>query len=202
MNRNDVSPGVWRYGLAVLIIIIGFAGFAGFMYQGVSIMHNDLIQMKAPGTAMLNLSEAGEYTVFYENRSFLDGNIYDTPEQIPDLHVSITEVATGSDLAVHASDESITYGLGDRSGRSIMAFEIIRPGLYQVNASYSKGKGENVVLAIGKGIAQGMLSSIIFSISALVFSIALAAVIVYITYKKRKTAFLKIEEEERMIRGG
>jgi hypothetical protein len=202
MNRNDVSPGIWYYGLAVLIIVIGFAAFAGFMYQGISNTQNDLVQMKAPGTVKLNLSEAGEYTIFYENRSFLNGSIYNTSEEVPNLHVSLKEMATGNDLAVHASEERLTYSLGERSGRSIMAFEVIRPGIYQVNASYSGSEREVVVLAIGKEIAEGMLSSIIFSIAAMVSSIALAAIIVYTTYRKRKTAFSKIEEEERMMIGG
>lgn len=202
MNRSDVSPGVWHYGLAVFIIIIGFAAFAGFMYQGILDIQNDLIQIKAPGTAKLNLSEAGEYTIFYENRSYLNGSIYSTADQLAKLHISLKEMATGSDLVVHAPDESITYSLGDRSGRSIMAFEILRPGIYQLNASFSTSEGEEVVLAIGKGIAQNMLSSIIFSIAALFSSIALAAIVVYTTYKKRKSAFSRIEEEERIMRGG
>lgn len=202
MNRNDVSPAAWYYGLAVLIIVIGFAAFAGFMYQGISNMQNDLLQMKAPGAAELNLSEAGEYTIFYENKSYLDGTVYNTEEEMPNLHVSLKEMATGNDLALHASNESLTYNIGDRSGRSIMAFEVARPGIYQLDASYSGGEGPQVVLAIGKGMAEGMLSSIIFSIAALISSIAIAAAIVYTTYRKRKKAFSKIAEEERMIRGG
>lgn len=202
MNRSDVSPGVWYYGLAVFIIIIGFAAFAGFMYQGISDIQNDLMQMKAPGTAKINLSEAGVYTIFYENRSYLNSSIYNTAEKMPNLHISMKEMATGSDLAVHAPDKSITYSLGDRSGRSIMAFDVIRPGVYQINASYFGSEGEEVVLAVGKGIEQGMMSSIIFSIAALISSIALAAIIVYTTYRERKTAFSRIEEEERMMRGG
>jgi len=202
MNRSDVSPGVWYYGLAVLIIIIGFAAFAGFMYQGILNIQNDLIQMKAPGTSMLNLSEAGEYTIFYENRSYLNGSIYSTADQMPKLHVSLKDMATGSDLVLHPPDESITYSLGDRNGRSVMAFDVIRPGVYQINASYFGSEGGEFVLAVGKGIEQGMLSSIIFSIAALISSIALAAIIVYTTYRKRKTAFSRIEEEERMMRGG
>lgn len=202
MNRNDVSPAVWYYGLAVLIIVIGFAAFAGFMYQGISNMQNDLLQMKAPGAAELNLSEAGEYTIFYENKSYLDGTVYNTEEEMPNLHVSLKEMATGNDLALHASNESLTYNIGDRSGRSIMAFEVARPGIYQLDASYSGGEGPQIVLAIGKGMAEGMLSSIIFSIAALISSIAIAAAIVYTTYRKRKKAFSKIAEEERMIRSG
>jgi len=202
MNKNDVSPTVWYYGLAVLIIVIGFAAFAGFMYLGISNMQNDLLQMKAPGAVEMNLSGAGEYTIFYENKSYLNGTIYNTDERMPGLHISLKEVATGDDLVVSAPNESLTYSIGDRSGRSIMVFEVARPGIYQVNASYPESEGPQVVLAIGKGMAEGMLSSIIFSIAALVSSIAIAAAIVYTTYRKRKKAFLMIEEEERQIRGG
>ena len=201
MNRNNVSPNIWYYGLAVLIIFIGFAAFAGFIYYGISDAQSGLLQMVAPAGADLFLSEPGEYIIFYENNSFINGKFYSTGEQIPGLEIRVREKATGLNLSTYPAKGSFTYSLGSRSGRSIMAFTALRAGIYQVNASYSGRAGPEVVLAIGKGMVEGIFSSIMISMAALFGSIAIAAAISYVTYRRRKEAFLKLEEEERLIRG-
>jgi hypothetical protein len=201
MNRNDVQPSIWYYGLAVLIIVLGFVAFASFIYSGISDAESGLIQMVAPGGADLNLSEPGEYIIFYENNSYMNGKFYSTSDQIPGLKILVREKATGLDLATNPAKNSFTYSLGSRSGRSIMAFTVPRAGIYQVNAFYSGRTGPEVVLAIGKGMVEGLFSSIMISIAVLFGSIAVAAVISFVTYRRRKKAFLKLEEEERLIKG-
>ncbi|MHB8118208.1 MAG: hypothetical protein ACYDHX_05725 [Methanothrix sp.] len=200
-HSNSVQPGIWYYGLAVLIIFIGFAAFAGSIYAGISDAESGLLQIAAPGGANLNISEPGEYIIFYENNSYMNGKFYSTSEQISGLEILVREKATGLDLATYPAKGSFTYSLGSRSGRSITAFKALRAGIYQVNTSYSGREGPEVVLAIGKGIVEGIFSSIMISLAALFGSIAIAAVISYVTYSRRKKALLKFEEEERIMRG-
>jgi hypothetical protein len=201
LDRNNVQPGIWYYGLAVLVIVLGFAAFAGSIYSGMTGAESGLLQMVAPGVMDLNLSEPGEYIIFYENNSYMNGKFYRTSEQISGLEVHVRDKATGLDLATYPARGSFTYSLGSRSGRSIMAFKIERAGNYQVNASYSGKEGARIVLAIGKGMVEGIFSSIMISMAALFGSIAIAAVITFVTYSRRKKAFQKQEEEERSIRG-
>jgi len=201
MNSDNIQPGIWYYGLAVLIIIIGFAAFAGSIYSGISDTQNGLMQMLAPGGADLFLSEPGEYIVFYENNSYFSGRFYSSGEPISGLEVHVREKATGFDLATYPPRSDFSYSLGGRSGRSIMAFSIERAGIYQVNASYSGRDGPQAVLAIGKGMVEGLFASILISLAALFGSIAIAAIITFVTYRRRKRAFLKLEEEERLMRG-
>ncbi len=201
MDRNNIQPGIGYYGLAVLIIVLGFAAFAGSIYSGITDAESGLLQMVAPGGANLFLKEPGEYTIFYENNSYLDGKFYSTGEQMSGLEILVKEKATGIDLATYPAKSSFTYSLGNRSGRSIMAFTTPRAGIYQVNASYSGRAGPRIVLAIGKGIVEGIFSSIMISLAALFGSIVIAAVITFVTYRRRKKAFLKQEEEERLMRG-
>ena len=200
-NSNNIQPGIGYYGLAVLIIVLGFAAFAGSIYSGITDAESGLLQMVAPGGANLFLKEPGEYIIFYENNSYLNGTLYSTGEQMSGLEILVKEKATGIDLATYPAKSSFTYSLGNRSGRSIMAFTTPRAGIYQVNASYSGRAGPRIVLAIGKGIVEGIFSSIIISLAALFGSIVIAAVITFVTYRRRKRAFLKQEEEERLIRG-
>jgi hypothetical protein len=189
LDRNNVPPGIWYYGLAVLVIVLGFAAFAGSIYSGITDAESGLLQMLAPGGADLFLKEPGEYIIFYENNSYLDGKFYSTGEQISGLEIQVREKATGLDLATYPAKSSVTYSLGSRSGRSIMAFKIERAGIYQVNASYSGRAGPRIVLAVGKGIVEGIFSSIMISLAALFGSIVIAAVITFVTYRRRKKHF-------------
>ena len=139
--------------------------------------------------------------IFYENNSYMNGKFYSTSEQISGLEINVREKATGLDLATYPVNSRFTYSLGSRSGRSIMAFTAQRAGIYQINTSYSGREGAEIVLAIGKGIVEGIFSSIMISMAALFGSIAIAAVISFVTYSRRKKALLKLEEEEKIMRG-
>ena len=200
MKGNDVSPSLWYYALAVLIVVSGFAGFAGLLYSGISGSVEGLMQIKAPGNAELNLSGSGEWTVFYENNSYFDGKVYSTGEEISGLEILVREKATGLDLAVYPAKVSHSYSLGSRSGRSILAFQAERAGLHQINSSYSGSSGPEIILAIGKGMAEGLFSSIALSMALLFGSIVLASIVAYYTFSRRKRAFLEREEEERLMR--
>lgn len=201
MNRSNIQPGLWYYGLAVLIIFIGFVAFAASIYSGITDAQSSLLQMVAPASADLFLPEPGEYTIFYENNSYVNGKYYSTGEQIPGLQIRVRDRATGSYLDTFPAKGRATYSLDSRSGRSIMAFRIERAGSYQINASYPGNEGPEVVLAVGKGTIEGIFSSIMISFAALFGSIAIAASISFVTYRRRKKALLKLEEEERLIKG-
>jgi hypothetical protein len=201
MNSSDVQPSIWYYGLAILIIIVGFIAFAGFIFTSVSDMGESLNQLEVPGSADLDLEEPGEYTVFYENQTYFNGKYYSTGEQIPSLQIQVSEIATGSYLTTYPPPGSFAYDFGSRSGRAIASFKVDRPGTYRINASYSEGPGPDVVLAVGKGIVEGIFSSILTSLAVLLGSIAVAAIISFVTYTRRKKALTQKNEEERLMRG-
>jgi hypothetical protein len=200
MNDRNVQPSVWYYGLAVLIIILGFLAFAGYLFTGISSTQNGLMQLTAPGDAELNLKEPGEYTIFYENQSYFNGSVYNTGGQIPGLKIGVSEKASGETLNTYTA-AGTTYSMGGRSGQSITAFRVERPGLYWINTSYPRVPGPEVVLAVGKGFVEGIFHLITVAMLILFGSIAIAAVITFVTYTRRKKAILSQKEEEKMIRG-
>ncbi|HQQ36834.1 MAG TPA: hypothetical protein PK602_01910, partial [Methanothrix sp.] len=201
MKSDDVSPSLWFYALAIFIVLSGFAAFAGLLYSGISDSVSGLMQIIAPGNAELNLSESGEWTIFYENNSYFDGKVYSTGEEISGLEIRVREKATGIDQAVYPANLSHSYSLGSRSGRSILAFQAARAGVYQFNSSYPDSAGPEIMLAVGKGMAEGLFSSIALSMALLFGSILLASIVAYYTYSRRKRALLKREEEERLMGG-
>ncbi len=202
MSGRNVQPSIWYYCLAVLIVIVGFAAFAWSLFSGISSVGSGLVQMTAPGYADLDLKEPGEYTIFYENQSYFNGSFYSTAEQIPGLQIKVSEKSSGRTVATYPASGSVTYSIGGRTGRSIMAFNVEEAGVYQINASYPGGSGPQVVLAIGKGVAEGIFYLVITSIALLFGSIIIAAVISFVTYTRRKKALLSEREEEKIIRGG
>ncbi len=164
-------------------------------------MGESLMQVVVPGSADLDLEEPGEYTIFYENQTYFNGKFYSTGEQISGLQIQVSEIATGSYLTIYSAPGSFTYDLGSRNGRAITSFKVERPGTYRVNAFYSGGSGPDVVLAVGKGVAEGIFSRVLMSIAALFGSIAVAAIIVFMTYTRRKKALNQKKEEDRLMRG-
>ena len=85
MDTRNVQPSIWYYGLAVLIIIVGFVAFAGYLFSGASSIGSGMMQMTAPGNAEMNLKEPGEYTIYYESQSYFNGSVYNTAGRIPSL---------------------------------------------------------------------------------------------------------------------
>ena len=201
MDVRNVQPSIWYYGLAVLVIIIGFAAFAGYLFSGISGLESGLVQMTAPGSAELDLKDPGEYTIFYESQSYFNGSIYNTGGQIPGLKISVSEKASGQTLATYTATGT-TYSVGSRFGQSIAAFNVVRPGIYWINTTYPKAPGPEVVLAVGRGVVENIFYLVIISILLLFGSIAIAASITFVTYTRRKKAILSLKEEEKLIRGG
>lgn len=190
MNDRDLLPSVWRYGLALVIVIAGFAAFVGFLYSGISNTVGGLEQMAAPGEAQMYLKEPGEYTIFYENKSYFNGSFYMTADQWPGLQITVLEKASGRTLQIYPAPASSTYSLGERSGQSIMAFRAKEEGIHLINASYPSDSGPKVILAVGKGIMEDLLSMIGISLVFLLGSLLIAAYIVYTTYTRRKKIML------------
>ena len=164
-------------------------------------MESGLVQMTAPGNAELDLKDSGEYTIFYESQSYFNGSIYNTGGQIPGLKISVSEKASGQTLATHTATGT-TYSVGSRSGQSIAAFSVERPGIYWINTTYPKEPGPEVVLAVGKGFVEGIFYLVVVALVILFGSIVIAAVITIVTYTRRKKAILSQKEEEKSIRGG
>lgn len=202
MYSLSSGPGRWYYGLAALIAVAGIALSVSSMISGFGSLGSDLQQVVVPGSSDLSLFQIGEYTIFYENQTVVNGRVYFTDEDIPGLQIEVKNKTTGLEVATYPPEGSTSYSFGSRSGRSVLAFDIDKPGIYKLSAGYPQGvKGPEVVLAIGHGLFGSVLSVIMYPLVIFFGSIAAAAVIVIVVYIKRQEAAKRAEEEERMIRG-
>lgn len=191
--RQSIRPGRHWYVAAGAVFLIGslLAGVLAYRFvSGLLNLTDSLTQVVVPGTADLTLEDSGDYTIFYEYQSVVDGRVYMTGESVPGLDVSLVSREDGSPVALTSPATRTTYNVGERAGVSVLSFSIDRPGTYELSASYLPGRsGPEVVLAVGQGVGRGILTSIgaIFGAGALFCATgALAVAIAVITLVKRR----------------
>ena len=159
--------------------------------------------MAAPGTKDLDLSEVGEYTIFYENQTVLGGRLYSTGNAVPaGLEIEVVDLSSGEKVDLSPPKGSSSYSFGGRSGRSIAAFAIDHPGVYRMTAWYSRrGEGPEVVMAVGHGFFEKVVSAVLISSAVLFGSIIIAAIILISAARRRQREEERLREEGRLIRG-
>ncbi len=197
---DDIKPSRWYYVLAALIFIAGEAVFFSYIFSNLGGIGEGLTQVVVPGNSDLNLSEAGKYTVFYENESSVNGRIYSTGQDISGLQVEIKNKSTGFKVPLHSPQGSTTYSIGGRTGRSILEFDIVQSGFYELSGWYPNGAGPEVVLAVGKGLFDNIMSMAVVGIITFFGSALAALAIIIIVYRKRKDTERQLEEEAAAIR--
>ncbi|MGE0425891.1 MAG: hypothetical protein AB7O88_26765 [Reyranellaceae bacterium] len=166
----------------VLAAVIGIGGFvvAGFnLFSGLGAFEGRMKQVVMPGSATLDLSEAGVYTIFHERNSVVDGRAYSS-NGMAGLRLSVF-ADDGSELNLTPSGGS-TYSFNGREGRSVFAFQVAKPGKYRITGTLPDGRTEpKIVLALGVGVLGGMFKMIGLSIAFAFGGIAVAALIVILT---------------------
>jgi hypothetical protein len=189
MMSQPITPSRWYYLLSLFIVSVGAGLFFLIMFKGLSGIPDKLAQMEAPGTAEMTFAEPGKYTVFYEHRSVIEGKVYDTGENLSGLWVTVVSKETGSPVPLVQPSVSTSYEVGNRAGVSVLEFNIERPGVYQVSATYPDNKdGQRVAMAVGQGVAGRITATIISGLATMFGSVLLAIVISVITFVKRRRA--------------
>jgi hypothetical protein len=186
VTRQRFVPSKWFYGLGILVIIAGSIFSIFFLVSEISKTAEESIQIIVPGSVELILPIKGTHTIFYENQSVVGGKVYLTGEDISGLEIEVINKTTGSKVATYPPSWSSTYSIGGRTGRSILAFDVDQPGIYELSANYTKGsEGPEIVLAI---FTRNILSNAATSASIYILSIALGAIIIIFTYIKRRNS--------------
>lgn len=189
-------------GLAALVVLAGLFVFGGTIFSAISEIGDGLTRIEAPGTSELNLQEVGDYTIYYENRSFVDGRFYSAGEGVPPgLVIEVVDLSTGEGVDLRPPAGEVTYDFAGRSGRSIATFEVRRPGTYRIESGYPAGsEGPKAVLAIGTDFFRGALYKIGLGLAALFGSIAAGAAILISAARRREREEERLREENRLIR--
>jgi hypothetical protein len=189
MEPDTISPSRWYYALAAAVIIAGVVLFVVTIWKGVTSIPSKVQQVVAPGKAELTLASPGDYTIFYEYQSVIGNRIYSTGADVPGLECTLVSKTTGAPVTLSRSTVDSNYSFGGRSGKSVFDFHIDQPGVFQISSSYAEGRqGEEVVLAVGQGVAMGIVTMVFKALGIMFGSIALTIAIVLITAIKRRNS--------------
>lgn len=192
MTPQTIMPSRWYYLVPPLIIALGVALFFVITIKGVSGIPSRLTQMEAPGAVEMTFKEPGEYTIFYEHKSALNGRVYDTGETLSGLWLNVVEKETGQPVQLSQPSMSTTYTVGNREGVSVLSFNVERPGSYEVSAAYRDGRDEQgqpqVVLAVGHGVATTITRTVFGALGSMLGSIIVALVFALVIFIKRRRA--------------
>ena len=180
------SP-VW-FVVAGLIALAGFAGALFYVMPRLGSADAGMIRVVVPGSAVLTLDKAGQYTIYHEKKSTVDGRYY-ASETVSGLRLRLTDEATGASVKLTEPTMQSNYTIGNKSGASIYAFAIDRPSRYRLAADLAEGRSEpKAVLAIEQGML-GEMFSLIFGTLAIAFAgLGLAGAIVLVVLWRRSKA--------------
>jgi len=184
-QKNSIAP----YVTAGLILLAGIVCFGVFLFHQLSSLDDNLVRFTIPGDKEVSLKEPGQYLIYHEYRSVVDGRVYSGSEGLSGLDVSLSSKKTGEAIPLSVPSATSRYDSGGASGVSLLEFHIQEPGAYRVRAGYAPGQtGAPAVLSINKDFAMKLVLAVFAAIGILFGSIIVSVVIVVWTLIKRNNA--------------
>ncbi len=190
--------GIWFYGLGASILVISGTIAAVLLVIGLfdipGLFHAPGERFAFPGTHEIQIDSTGEYTVFYEYRSTVDGVAYRTSEYIPDLRVRLKSKTDLQEIDLSSTSGSHSYTIGSRAGTSLFDFNIDQPGVYILTAEYQDASTTpKVVLAIGPSLdIQDILGILVPSLPIGFGGFVLGAIIILLGFIMRRKVHQQI----------
>lgn len=161
------------------------------VWRGLVEFDKSLVRVVVPGEKVVVLPAPGDYTIFHEHKTVVDGIVYSSSEDsITGLRCTLKNNLTNENVPLTPSSSNMTYSFGSKEGRSIFDFNAGKGGTFHLSCLFPEAEhaGVKTVLAIGKGFGAEIFNmiSFIFTIVAIFlvsFSASVAA-IVYLIIKK------------------
>ena len=180
-------PGRIRYLIALLFFLAGMGGMGFILFRGISSLDTGLVQIVVPGEKQLTL-EPGDYTIFHERQSVVDGRVYSS-QSLGGLQLVVTS-AKGEDVALKPVTITGQYTFGGRSGVSVFDFTVANGGDYTVAGRYPGSSGPDTVVAVGKGFFGGLLGMIFGGLASAFGGAGIALILFLTTLFRRRRAGL------------
>jgi len=173
--------------VAGAIALAGFAAAGFYLMPRLGGLDSAMKRAVVPGSVVLELDQPGDYTIYHEQNSVVDGQYYASPA-IGGLRVNVVAEATGAALALRSSTNT-SYAMGNRKGVSMFAFSVEQAGRYRLTAGFADGRGEpKVVLAVEHGMFARIFSLIGGTLAFVFGGLGIAGAIVAVTIWQREKA--------------
>lgn len=185
MDEAPRGPGRIWYLVGAALIALGVLFDAQFLLTRIQGLGADMRQVVVPGSTNLDLAEPGEYTIFHERRSVVDGQLY-TSFDISGLRVSVVG-PDGAPVSLNQPAMTSRYTFNGREAFSIFTFRVERPGTYRLTAAYADGRTQpQAVLSVGHDFLPALLITIFSAIAIGFATLGLGTAIFVVTLVKRR----------------
>ncbi len=187
-NPNADSTG-WYFGLGIAAMLAGLGLFVYFLLTGIFHITDNLTQIVVPGEADLTLQANLKYTVFLEQQSVVNGQIFSVTQSLSGLTCHLGDQSGGAEIPIRPSQTSLTYNVNGRSGRSVLEFIPPAAGIYHLACAYEEGKeGPKAVLAVGADFGKKLGSTLGKCFASIIGGGILGAALLIIAYRIRQRA--------------
>jgi hypothetical protein len=181
------SP-VW-FVVAGLIALAGFAGSFFYLKPRLAVAGEHTVRVVVPGTTVLVLDKPGDYTIYHEKKSTVDGRYY-ASDTVNGLSLALTADSSGAAVKLIEPRTETSYTIGNRSGTSIYGFTVDRAGRYRLAGNLAGGSDNpKAVLAIAQGMFGALISAIFGAVAIAFAGLGVAgAIVVAVLWQRSKTA--------------
>ena len=162
----NFKPGKIFYGVSLLILVMGSIIGGIIVMAGWSWVYE---RVTVPGTNTIELNEPGNYIIFFEHKSMVDGKLVET-DNINGLVSTLRNIETGEVIELDEPSWNTTYSIAGNEGEGIFSFGIDEIGKYELESWYEDGEGEEARLVISKGIGMLIRPVILSVVVFLVFA--------------------------------
>jgi hypothetical protein len=150
----------------VPFFLVGGGSFVYTIFHGVMHTTDSLTQIVVPGSTELDL-RPGQYSVFLEEQSVVNGKVYSTTQSIDGLACHVSSVLSGAAIAIRKASMSTSYSVNGRSGHSVLEFPIQQPGRYRFACDYGESsRGPELVVAVGTGVDEAIFGTVLGGLAA------------------------------------
>jgi hypothetical protein len=147
-----VRPGrgwYWLFG----ILLVGSLVAGGAVWFGGRLTADNQVKafarFLAPNQAQLRFKRGGDYTLYYEYKSNVDGTKVNAPSEPPSGIDLAMQDANGQALDLRQSTSADSYSIGDHSGVPLRQVTVGQPGDYSI--SVGPDTLPQFALAVGRG---------------------------------------------------
>jgi hypothetical protein len=182
----DKQSSIW-YAIGALIIIGGMVGAVVGAIHAVSGLESKFTRFAMPGSVDLHLAQPGQYVIYYEHRSVVDGEIFQTPE-VTDIKCAVTS-PSGEAVEINPTGFTATYSLSGREGTTLAQFSVSSAGTYRIKCAYPNGKGTRIALAVaplGDATASSLLVWAALALGSLGLGLAVLITTLVLRASKRE----------------
>jgi hypothetical protein len=144
-------------GLILLVGGIAAAAVGGWNIYDTITSQFDFQRVVIPGQGEIHITQTGDYDVFLETRSRVDGKVYQmADDNVGGLAAKMTWADTDQEIELESPSSDFTYSFGAYEGRSLFKFHAEKTGKAILQAQYADGQGPQAVLAVGQ-VSMGEL---------------------------------------------